>query len=88
MLVAVEIAVAERLVEEDARGLGEDLIGWQCMGTADRCSQAAPGWILRAMTVSSFTVAPIEGMGTSMRKVSIKKGFEWGSVGGRAAWSR
>jgi hypothetical protein len=32
----------------------------------------APGWILSVTTVSSFTVAPIEGMGTSIRKVSIR----------------
>src|ERR1700684_1966635 len=32
----------------------------------------APGWTFSVTTVSSFTVAPIEGMGTSIRKVSIR----------------
>ncbi len=32
----------------------------------------APGVTKRSMTVSSFTVAPIEGTGTSIRRVSMQ----------------
>jgi hypothetical protein len=28
-----------------AAGVGEDLIGWQCVGGPDRCTEATPGWI-------------------------------------------
>ena len=34
----------------------------------------APGTTRRSMTVNSFTVAPIEGTGTSIRKVSMQFG--------------
>ena len=38
-----------------------------------------PGATSRSMTVISFTVAPMEGTGTSMRKVSMP----WRGFGGR-----
>ena len=41
----------------------------------------APATTLISITVSSLTVAPMEGIGTSMRKVSIRVGFKGRTVG-------